>query len=103
MSFIGKAWKVIVGIKDGLVLVFMLLFFLALFSVLSASPNPGQVREGALYIDMSGVVVEENSTVDPLSTLLSGQPPVTEMQARDERYDMLIRSVVDWPAQPGGR
>ena len=30
MSFIGKAWKVIVGIKDGLVLVFMLLFFLAL-------------------------------------------------------------------------
>ncbi|NQZ48172.1 MAG: signal peptide peptidase SppA [Erythrobacter sp.] len=88
MSFIGKAWKVIVGIKDGLVLVFMLLFFLALFSALSASPNPGQVREGALYIDMSGVVVEENSTVDPFSTLLSAQPPVTEMQARD-----LIRAI----------
>ncbi len=87
MSFIGKAWKVIVGIKDGLVLVFMLLFFLALFSALSASPNPGQVREGALYIDMSGVVVEENSTVD-LAAALSGQTPVTEMQARD-----LIRAI----------
>ncbi len=34
MSFIGKAWKIIVGIKDGLVLIFMLLFFLALFGIL---------------------------------------------------------------------
>ncbi len=83
MSFIGKAWKVIVGIKDGLVLIFMLLFFMALFSILSASPNPGQVRDGALYIDLSGFVVEERSEVDPLSTLLSGQAPPIEHQARD--------------------
>lgn len=83
MSFLGKAWKVIVGIKDGLVLVFMLLFFVALFSILSAAPNPGQVREGALYIDMSGFVVEEKSKVDPLQTLLSGTAPQTELRARD--------------------
>ena len=83
MSFIGKAWKVIVGIKDAMVLVFLLLFFLALFSILSATPNPGQVREGALYIDMSGFVVEERSRVDPISTLLSGSAPPTEIQARD--------------------
>lgn len=83
MSFIGKAWKVIVGIKDGLVLVFMLLFFLALFSLLSASPNPGQVREGALYIDMSGYVVEEKAAVDPIAVLLSGRAPPAELQARD--------------------
>ncbi|WP_108791731.1 signal peptide peptidase SppA [Erythrobacter sp. Alg231-14] len=83
MSFIGKAWKVIVGIKDALVLIFMLLFFLALFSILSASPNPGQVRDGALYIDLSGFVVEERSEVDPLSTLLSGTAPPVEHQARD--------------------
>ena len=44
MSFIGKAWKVIVGIKDALVLIFMLLFFLALFSVLSATPNASDDR-----------------------------------------------------------
>ncbi len=83
MSFIGKAWKVIVGIKDALVLVFMLLFFLALFSILSATPNPGQVRDGALYIDLSGYVVEERAAVDPLSALLSGQAPPIEHQARD--------------------
>ncbi len=83
MSFLGKAWKVVVGIKDVLVLIFMLLFFMALFSILSATPNPGQVRDGALYIDLSGYVVEERSVVDPLSTLLSGQAPPIEHQARD--------------------
>ena len=35
MGFVGKVWKVLVGIKDGLVLVFMLLFFVALFAILS--------------------------------------------------------------------
>ncbi|MGB3805670.1 MAG: signal peptide peptidase SppA [Erythrobacter sp.] len=83
MSFIGKAWKVIVGIKDALVLVFMLLFFLALFAVLSAAPNPGQVRDGALYIDLSGSVVEERSQVDPIAALLTREAPLIEHQARD--------------------
>lgn len=83
MNFIGKAWKVIVGIKDALVLCFMLLFFIALFSILSATPNPGQVRDGALYIDLSGYIVEERAAVDPFATLLSGQAPPIEHQARD--------------------
>ena len=83
MSFLGKAWKVVVGIKDALVLLFMLLFFLALFSILSASPNPAQVRDGALYIDMSGYVVEEKAAVDPIAVLLSGRAPPAELQARD--------------------
>jgi len=83
MSFIGKAWRFIVGIKDALVLIFMLLFFLALFAALSATPNPGQVREGALFIDLSGTVVEERSPVDPIAALISGEAPVAEYQARD--------------------
>lgn len=88
MSFIGKAWRVIVGIKDALVLIFMLLFFLALFAILSATPNPGQVRDGALTIDLSGVIVEERTPVDPFQALLSGAAPVTEHQARD-----LVRAI----------
>ncbi|MEE4538387.1 MAG: signal peptide peptidase SppA [Erythrobacter sp.] len=88
MSFIGKAWKVIVGIKDGLVLIFLLLFFLALFALLSATPNPGQVREGALYIDLSGFIVEERSQIDPFAALLSREAPTMEWQARD-----LVRAI----------
>ena len=32
MKFAGKAWKLLVGIKDGLVLLFMLLFFGGLYA-----------------------------------------------------------------------
>ena len=83
MSFVGKIWKILVGIKDGLVLMFMLLFFIALFGILSARPNPGQVRDGALLIDLSGIVVEEKSAVDPIAALLSGSAPMQEYRARD--------------------
>ena len=47
MKLVRGAWKILVGIKDFLVLVFMLLFFTMLFAALSAKPNPGSVRDGA--------------------------------------------------------
>lgn len=65
MSFAGKVWRLLVGIKDGLVLLFMLLFFALLFAVLSARPSPGMVRDGALLLELDGYVVEERSVVDP--------------------------------------
>lgn len=83
MSFVGKVWKLLVGVKDGLVLLFMLLFFVALFGILSARPNPGQVRDGALLIDLSGYVVEERSAIDPIAALISREAPIEEHQARD--------------------
>ena len=81
MSFAGKIWRLLVGIKDGLALLFLVLFFLMLFSILSSRPNPGQVQDGALLLDIDGFVVEERSVVDPLQTLLSGQAPVGEYPA----------------------
>ncbi|MEM9086949.1 MAG: signal peptide peptidase SppA [Pseudomonadota bacterium] len=83
MSFIGKFWKVMVGVKDALVLIFMLLFFVSLFAIMSASPSPAQVREGALYIDLTGFVVEERAKIDPFATLVSRRAPATQHQARD--------------------
>ena len=83
MSFFGKVWKVLVGVKDGLVLLFMLLFFVALFGILSARPSPGAVQDGALLIALSGRVVEEKSALDPIEALLSGSAPVAEYRARD--------------------
>ena len=32
MRFLGKVWRLLVGVKDGLVLVFMLLFFAVIFA-----------------------------------------------------------------------
>ena len=83
MQFAGKVWRLLVGIKDGLVLVFMLLFFTALFAVLTARPSPAAVRDGALLLDLSGAVVEERTEIDPIAALLSGTAPVGEYQARD--------------------
>lgn len=81
MSFAGKVWRLLVGIKDGLVLLFMLLFFALLFALLSARPSPGMVRDGALLIELDGYVVEERSEIDPLQALLSQQAPVAEYEA----------------------
>lgn len=83
MSFAAKAWKLLVGIKDGLVLIFMLLFFIALFTVLASRPSPGQVRDGALLLELDGYIVEERSPVDPFATFISGEAPIGEYQARD--------------------
>ncbi|MDG6078046.1 signal peptide peptidase SppA [Erythrobacter litoralis] len=83
MHFAGKVWRLLVGIKDGLVLLLMLLFFWALFAILTSRPSPAEVREGALLLKLDGVVVEERSEIDPLSALLASEAPVGEYQVRD--------------------
>jgi len=88
MSFAGKVWRLLVGIKDGLSLIFLLLFFMALFALLSARPNPGAVREGALLLTLDGALVEEKSAIDPLEAIASRALPTHEFAARD-----LVRAI----------
>ncbi len=83
MAFAGKVWRLLVGIKDGLSLVFLLLFFSLLYAVLTARPSPAQIRDGALLLELNGSVVEEKSQVDPIAALLSGTVPAGEFQVRD--------------------
>ena len=40
MKFVRAIWKLLVGIKDALVLILMLFFFGALYAGLSARPAP---------------------------------------------------------------
>jgi protease-4 len=87
-SFPGKVWRLLVGIKDALALLALLLFFVGLFTLLSARPSPGAVREGALLIELDGVVREEVSPIDPFDVLLSGTLPTREFTARE-----LVRSI----------
>lgn len=83
MAFARKVWKLLVAIKDGLALLFLLLFFLALYVALTARPNVGQVQKGALLLRLDGAIVEEPSVIDPIAALLSRQAPVGEYRARD--------------------
>jgi len=65
MKFAGKAWKLLVGVKDGLVLLFMLLFFGGLYGALSASPYRDSARSGALRLDLAGAIVEQPAVRSP--------------------------------------
>ncbi|SFG18314.1 protease-4 [Novosphingobium sp. CF614] len=83
MKFASKVWKLLVGVKDALALLFLVMFFGLIYAALSARPAAGSVEKGALLLDLNGVIVEEKSKVDPFDLLLSGEAPTREFQARD--------------------
>src|SRR5438270_8124332 len=57
MKFVGAIWKLLVGIKDALVLLLLIIFFAGLYGALSARPAP--VKQGVLNLDLNGSVVEQ--------------------------------------------
>lgn len=81
MHFVKAMWKLLVGIKDGLVLLFMLIFFGLLYAGLSA--RPAGISDGVLAMDLDGVLVEQAARPDALAAL-SGSSRVThEFELRD--------------------
>ena len=80
MRFAKAIWKLLVGIKDALVLTFMLLFFGMLYAGLSARPTP--VKDGILAFELSGAVVEQPSKPG-FADFASGAPVVREHRLRD--------------------
>ena len=87
MKLVRGAWKILVGIKDFLVLVFMLLFFTMLFVALSAKPNPGSVRDGALLVSLDGALVEQPEEADPFAKLTGGDV------AKQQRLRDVVRAL----------
>ena len=82
MRLVRGAWKILVGVKDGLVLLFMLLFFGALYAGLTARPNAKAIGTGALVLDFKGSIVEQPQIASP-SELLSGSAPVKQYRLSD--------------------
>lgn len=83
MAFLNGTWRILMGIKNGLALLFLLIFFGALYMFLSSGPNPGAVRDGALYLQLDGVVSEQPAAIDPVDALISQRVPVREHRQRD--------------------
>lgn len=89
MAFVKGIWRILVAIKDGLVLLFLLLFFGLLYAALSFSPNPvAAISSGALLLDLDGTIVEQPAEIDPFS-LLSSQGE----QAREYRLSDIITAL----------
>ena len=70
MKFARAVWKILVGIKDAMVLALLILFFGGLSAALSMRPSPGHVVGGALEITLDGPVVEERERIEPSALLL---------------------------------
>ncbi len=83
MVFARKVWKLLVAIKDGLALLFLLLFFMLLYAALTMRPNIGTVQHGALLLKLHGAIVEEPQIPDPVEQLLAREAPLQEYRARD--------------------
>src|SRR5690554_592478 len=83
MQFARAAWRFLVAIKDGLVLIAMLLFFAALYAALSSRPNVAAIGEGALLLDLNGVIVEQPAQIDFLATLTADENTIREYRLRD--------------------
>jgi len=83
MTFARKVWHLIVAVKDGLSLVFLLLFFFAIYAVLTARPSPAAVREGALLLELNGTIVEEKSEIDLFGAILAGEAPAGEYDVQE--------------------
>ena len=70
MRFVRAVWKLLVGVKDALVLVAMLLFFGLLWAALQAGPKP--IGEGVLLVELDGSLVEQPQRASA-SSLVGGR------------------------------
>lgn len=86
MQFARAAWNFLVAIKDGMVLIAMLLFFGALYALLSTQPNSGAIHDGALLLDLNGVIVEEPAAPTLEDFLASSSDSPREYRLRDVVY-----------------
>ena len=79
MRLVRAIWKLLVGVKDALVLLLMLIFFGGLYAALAAGPPP--VKDGVLNLALNGSLVEQASK--PSATaLLSGQGERVDVRRR---------------------
>ncbi|RYY43870.1 MAG: signal peptide peptidase SppA, partial [Sphingomonadales bacterium] len=101
MKLVKGAWKILVGIKDFLVLVAMLLFFAGLFAMLSYKPNKASIQNGALVVTLDGVLTEQPSEPDAFGSLSGNSRAMRETRLRDvltaldaARTDDRVKAVV---------
>jgi len=82
MKLVRGAWHLLVGIKDALVLVFMLLFFGVLAAALSFRPGNKPIGDGALVMKLNGSIVEQPASLNPAQAL-SGGNQAKQFRLRD--------------------
>jgi len=100
VTIIRALWRFLVGVKDALVLTFMLLFFIGLWAALSARAPLSVPRGAALVLNLNGSLVDQARERSPFAAL-SGGTLTREYQTRDivralrdARTDTRIKAIV---------
>ncbi len=88
MRFFRALWRLLVGVKDALVLLLLLLFFGGLYALLSTRPVSSIPATAALTLDLSGAIVDQLSEEAPLTMLSGGGSLTREIRLRD-----VVRSI----------
>jgi protease IV len=100
MSFLRGAWRFLVGVKDALALLFLLLIFALILAARSSAPVT--VPSGsALVLDLDGVIVDQASERSAVEVIADSSDVIPEIQARDvieaidrARADDRVKSIV---------
>ncbi|KAB7648376.1 signal peptide peptidase SppA [Polymorphobacter fuscus] len=82
MAIVRGFWRVLVGVKDLLVLILLLLFFVGIWSLLNGRA-PAQMPNGAaLVLDMDGAIVDQAAEQSPFQAL-TGSDIGAQREVRD--------------------
>jgi protease IV len=95
MRLAKLAWGVLVGVKNALVLIFMLLFFGALYAVMSSDPNAARGKGGALLLAFDGPIVDQKTEVDARSLLLGDGSVGAQYQLDDILHALDVAATDD--------
>jgi protease-4 len=83
LSLLKVTWKILVGVKDALVLLFLILFFGVLYAGLKATRTQEAIpASGALYVALDRPIVEQPQSIDQYA-ILSGSGGPGEYRLRD--------------------
>ena len=88
MNVLRAIWRFLVGVKDALALLFLLLFFGLLYAALSARPVFMVPSGSALTLDLNGTIVDQPAEQSPLAMLAGESGLVHEIRLRD-----VVRSI----------
>ena len=83
MVFLKSAWKLLVAVKDGLVLLLLIAFFTLIYAAIRlATPSESVPGGGALLLTLDGPIVEQPANADRVS-MLTGDVKPREIRLRD--------------------
>jgi protease-4 len=101
MSFLRGVWRLLMGVKDALALLFLLLIFMLLFAVTQSTSPLAIPSRSALVLDLDGVIVDQASERSAVEVIADSSDMIPEIQVRDvveaidrAREDDRIKSIV---------